>query len=67
MFFYPPVIGYQLQVFTGKDDSAATDAGIHVTIYGDKGDTGKRKLYQNDDGEKTFDKPEKVQLQPQFL
>ena len=54
-------------MFTGKDDSAATDAGIHVTIYGDKGDTGKRKLYQNDDGEKTFDKPEKVQLQPQFL
>ena len=58
--FYLPVIPYQLQVFTGKEKDSNTDADVFVTIYGNHGNTGKRKLHKNDEGVKPFDKPEKV-------
>ena len=58
--FFLSAIEYQLQVFTGKEKDSNTDADVFVTIYGNQGNTGRRKLHQNDDGEKPFDKPQKV-------
>jgi len=39
-----PLVGYKVDVFTGDRRGAGTDANVHITIYGDQGDTGKRIL-----------------------
>ncbi|XP_072046121.1 lipoxygenase homology domain-containing protein 1-like [Amphiura filiformis] len=57
-----PVIAYQLQVFTGLEEKVTTDGDVYVTINGSHGNTGKRKLYLNDNGEKPFDKSEKTDV-----
>ena len=37
---------YQVQVYTGDHWGAATDANMYITIYGSKGDGGKRLLHK---------------------
>ena len=39
-----PLITYKVEVLTGDRRGAGTDAYVSITIYGDKGDTGKRVL-----------------------
>ena len=41
------VQGYNVSIITGKQEFASTTANVFLTIYGTKGDSGKRKL--NDD------------------
>ncbi len=36
---------YEVSVYTGDHWAALTDANVYVTLYGSKGDAGKRWLY----------------------
>ncbi|XP_048249875.1 lipoxygenase homology domain-containing protein 1-like isoform X2 [Haliotis rufescens] len=49
-----PVHVYQVEVFTGSGEGADTDADVSITIYGERGDTGKRKLYMSKSNKKAF-------------
>lgn len=35
---------YEVYVFTGTMWGAGTDANVYINIYGERGDTGERKL-----------------------
>ena len=37
-------VEYTVRVFTGDESGAGTDSNVFITMYGDKGDTGERKL-----------------------
>jgi hypothetical protein len=39
-----PLIDYKIQVKTGNRWGAGTDANVYISVYGNKGDTGKRML-----------------------
>lgn len=47
-------------MFTGDVYGAGTDANVFLTIYGDLGDTGERKLSKS---ETNFNKFERAQVQ----
>ncbi|XP_046584646.1 LOW QUALITY PROTEIN: lipoxygenase homology domain-containing protein 1-like [Haliotis rubra] len=49
-----PVHVYQVEVFTGSGEGADTDANVSITIYGESGDTGKRKLYMSKSNKQGF-------------
>ena len=40
-----PVQHYEVDVYTGNNWAADTDAPAFITLYGSKGDSGKRLLY----------------------
>ncbi|OCT76820.1 hypothetical protein XELAEV_18032023mg [Xenopus laevis] len=42
-----PVYPYVVSIHIGDHWGAETDANVHVTLYGEKGDTGKRKLHKS--------------------
>jgi hypothetical protein len=35
---------YKVTVVTGKRDNAGTDANVHITLFGELGDSGERNL-----------------------
>ena len=37
-------VEYTVRVFTGDEFGGGTDSNVFITMYGDKGDTGERKL-----------------------
>ncbi|XP_048764444.2 lipoxygenase homology domain-containing protein 1-like isoform X2 [Ostrea edulis] len=43
----PEVRQYEVEVMTGNHWAAETDADLFVTVFGDQGDTGRRKLYHS--------------------
>ena len=44
----PLVVKYQVLVRTGKLTGADTDANVYVVLYGERGDTGRRRLVYSD-------------------
>ncbi|XP_013396607.1 lipoxygenase homology domain-containing protein 1 isoform X2 [Lingula anatina] len=46
---------YILQTHTSSDFGAGTDANVHVVLYGEKGDSGKRHLRKNIEGDGMFE------------
>ena len=38
------VCNYEVAVFTGGKSGAGTDANVFLEIFGERGDTGERKL-----------------------
>ena len=40
----PVVIIYQVHVYTSKMEGAATNGNVYITVYGERGDSGKRLL-----------------------
>ena len=40
----PLVVKYQVLVRTGELTGADTDANVYVVLYGERGDTGRRRL-----------------------
>ncbi|XP_070556277.1 uncharacterized protein [Ptychodera flava] len=54
------VIPYHVTVYTAEDNKAETDSDVYITIFGERGDTGKRLLSKPNTDEKVFDKPGKV-------
>lgn len=39
---------YTVNVYTGDVSRAGTDANVFLTIFGDKGDSGERKLVKSE-------------------
>ncbi len=39
---------YQIEVFTGDKMGAGTDANVFLTLYGEYGDSGEKKLIKSD-------------------
>ncbi|XP_076005611.1 lipoxygenase homology domain-containing protein 1 [Genypterus blacodes] len=50
------VHGYKVSVRTGDMHGAGTDANVFLTIYGDLGDTGERKLAKSDTNKNKFER-----------
>ena len=44
----PLVVKYQVLVHTGELTGADTDANVYVVLYGERGDTGRRRLVYSD-------------------
>jgi len=40
-------VNYDIVVYTGDKFGAGTNANVHVTLYGEHGNTGKRELTQS--------------------
>ncbi|XP_061881566.1 lipoxygenase homology domain-containing protein 1-like isoform X1 [Entelurus aequoreus] len=49
---------YQVSVRTGDMYKAGTDANVFLTIYGDLGDTGERKLAKSENNKNKFERGE---------
>ncbi|GCB66519.1 hypothetical protein scyTo_0004980 [Scyliorhinus torazame] len=51
-----PVLFYHIHVFTGNKPGAETDANVYVNIFGERGDSGKRKLHKSQNNQIIFQK-----------
>ncbi|XP_063722696.1 lipoxygenase homology domain-containing protein 1-like isoform X2 [Symsagittifera roscoffensis] len=49
-------VKYKVDVFTGNEKGAGTDANVFITIYGQHGDSGKHKLSKSDTHVNKFEK-----------
>ncbi|XP_043937953.1 lipoxygenase homology domain-containing protein 1 isoform X2 [Protopterus annectens] len=47
---------YKVSVYTGDVSGAGTDANVFLTIYGDLGDTGERKLSKSETNKNKFER-----------
>lgn len=47
---------YKVSVMTGDVYGAGTDANVYLTIYGDQGDTGERKLRKSETNSNKFER-----------
>ena len=45
---------YQLQVHTGDVSEADTEADVFVTMFGERGDSGRRRLFKSKSSGKPF-------------
>ena len=45
-----------MNVYTGNEKGAGTDANVFLTIFGDRGDTGERKLHKSETHRDKFEK-----------
>ncbi len=50
------MVTYELEVKTGIVDNAGTDANVHVTLTGLRGDTGSRRLKKSASNKTMFEK-----------
>ncbi|XP_058024091.1 lipoxygenase homology domain-containing protein 1 [Ahaetulla prasina] len=50
------IYSYKVSVFTGDIYGAGTDANVFLTIYGDLGDTGERKLRKSETNTNKFER-----------
>ena len=50
-----PVYKYKLEVHTGDVPAADTDANVWVEVYGERGDTGRRKLLKSNTNTNKFE------------
>ncbi|KAG8131287.1 hypothetical protein E2320_017865, partial [Naja naja] len=50
------IYSYKVSVFTGDIYGAGTDANVYLTIYGDLGDTGERKLRKSETNTNKFER-----------
>ena len=48
------MITYEVQVYTGDRWAAATDANVYVTLFGSRGDSGKRFLQHSRNNDSKF-------------
>jgi hypothetical protein len=44
-----------VEVFTGNVKGAGTDANVFLNIFGDKGDSGERKLHKSETNKDKFE------------
>lgn len=58
IFFFFTAHTYKVSVRTGEMYGAGTDANVFLTIYGDLGDTGERKLANSENNKNKFEKGE---------
>ena len=55
-------MAYRLKIQTGKKMGAGTDANVFCTIYGEKGDSGMRKIRRSDDNMNKFERGQVIQI-----
>ncbi len=48
------MLKYQVEVYTMDVEYADTEAGVYLTVYGQRGDTGRRRLLKSLNTEKMF-------------
>jgi len=48
------VLHYEVLVYMGNNWAAETDADVYITIFGKKGDTGRRLLYHSQTNSQKF-------------
>lgn len=44
LFVFISVILYEISVYTGSNPGAETNSNVYITVFGSRGDSGKRKL-----------------------
>lgn len=49
------ILIYEIRVITGSRPHAGTDANVYLTLYGEKGDTGERKLVKSQTNANKFE------------
>ena len=49
------MLTYTVEVYTSEKENAGTKANTFITLYGERGDTGVRKLLKSDNKEKFKD------------
>ncbi|XP_062836432.1 oxygen-regulated protein 1 isoform X2 [Anolis carolinensis] len=42
-----PVVLYDIAVYTGSNPGAETNSNVYITVFGNRGDSGKRKLHKS--------------------
>lgn len=47
---------YTINVYTGDVSGAGTDANVFMALFGDKGDSGERKLHKSDTYKDKFER-----------
>lgn len=48
------MVVYEISVYTGTQPGAETNSNVHITIFGNQGDSGKRKLRKSSTNKVTF-------------
>mgnify|MGYP000392153796 CR=1 FL=1 len=56
------VFTYELEIYTGEQFKAGTDANVSVQLYGERGDTGLRRLMDSKTNSNKFEGGEVSQL-----
>jgi len=46
-YLYITVVTYSIEVYTGAQPEAETSAGVFICMYGERGDSGKRRLHKS--------------------
>lgn len=49
------VTKYEVKVVTADDIGDGTDANVHITLYGERGDSGRRMLKKSKEGQNKFE------------
>ena len=57
---------YEISVYTGDHWAAGTDANVYITMFGSKGDSGKRWLYHSDSNPEKFQR-NKVRISFKYI
>jgi hypothetical protein len=52
--FVISVLEYTIEVHTGKEQKAPCSSRVFILMTGEKGDSGKRRLYQSSSGTTAF-------------
>lgn len=47
MYFFHLVLTYTIEVYTGSEPNAETEAEIYIQLFGSRGDSGRRVLYHS--------------------
>jgi hypothetical protein len=50
------IVKYEVEIKTGVVNNAGTDANVHVTLVGERGDTGVRRLKKSLNNQNKFEK-----------
>ena len=58
------VYQYQVELYTGSESKPGTNADVSLQIFGQRGDTGLRKLMASKTNENNFEPGKVRQLEP---
>ena len=62
MIFFLKVKNYTVEVFTGNESGAGTDANVFVTIFGELGDSGEKELLDSETHSNKFERKQVLNI-----
>ena len=62
IFYHFPVHKYQVELYTGEEEKAGTEVNVYLQLFGERGDSGPRKLLKANNNNKDMFKPGQVSL-----